>query len=120
MVRDMDLVRMILLKTEALVPGEGYQLAKIAGHDEYTFAAHVELLKEAGFVEGVVGRASGIGPVTARVRRLTWPGHEFLDSIRSDTVWAETKAAITSTVGTAGLEVIKAVASAVSLRMLGL
>ena len=121
MVRDMDLVRAILLAAEQLVPGERPDsVSSIPGYDQLIFAGHVELLKEAGFVEAAVARASGVGAVEARVDRLTWEGHDFLDAIRSDTVWAKTKSTIASTLGSASLEVVKAVAVSIALKSLGL
>ena len=116
-VRDMDVVRSILLEVESLDPGEaGNSLSSLPGLDEFTFAGHVELLKEAGFVEAAVARASGVGAVAARADRLTWQGHDFLDAIRSDTVWSKTKSTIAATVGSASLEVVKAVAVSIAMR----
>lgn len=46
------------------------------------------MIREAGLVEtGGVKPSVGIG-----FRRLSWAGHDFLESIRSPEVWAKTKA----------------------------
>lgn len=117
MVRDMDVVRSILLEVESIAPGEARGgVSSLAGCDELTFAGHIELLKEVGFVEAAVARANGVGAVAARVERLTWQGHDFLDAIRSDSVWSKTKSTIAATVGSASLEVVKAVAVSIAMK----
>lgn len=117
MVRDMDIVRSILLEVERIDPGEGpSEVSSLPGVDELVFAGHVELLKEAGFVEAAVARANGVGAVAARADRLTWQGHDFLDAIRSDSVWSKTKSTVAATVGSASLEVVKAVAVSIAMR----
>jgi hypothetical protein len=51
------------------------------------------LLIEAGLVNGEVNHTIGPEVKDFFVQRLTWEGHEFLDAIRSDTVWQKTKKA---------------------------
>jgi hypothetical protein len=51
------------------------------------------LLIEAGLVNGQMSQTLNPGVRDFFARRLTWDGHEFLDSIRSDTIWARTKRA---------------------------
>jgi len=54
--------------------------------------------------------------VAARADRLTWQGYDFLDAVRSDAVWSKTKSTIAATVGSASLEVVKAVAVSIAMR----
>ena len=57
---------------------------KIADHIDY----HLRLIGEAGFVEELgQGFASG----DFRFRRLSWAGHDFLDSVRDADIWKATK-----------------------------
>ena len=49
------------------------------------------LLIDAGLIDGQVANTLGPGVKDFFAQRLTWEGHEFLDSIRSDTVWNKTK-----------------------------
>ena len=94
MTRDMDLIRQLLLDLEAFEqrPGgishllpESFQ---IPGYGTDQIDYHLELIKEAGFIdEGGMRPMIGIG-----FRRLTWGGHDFLDSVRDKTVWDKTKA----------------------------
>ncbi len=96
MKRDMDLIRELLLKLEALPMRMGGIVVIPPDTDEiqidsYTVEQidyHLSLIREAGLVEAGGARpAVGIG-----FRRLSWAGHDFLDSIRSPEVWAKTKA----------------------------
>jgi hypothetical protein len=111
MQRDMDLVRQILLTVEAT---EEEELTKrplaIEGHDSATVARHVEIMQDAGLVDANVMRGDNVPPYAARVFRLTWAGHDFLEATRNDTVWAKTKQFIKEKGGGASFEIIKAVA----------
>jgi hypothetical protein len=96
MKRDMDLIRELLLKLEALPLGRGGiavispNTAEIAvqGHDADQIANHLSLMREAGLVD-----SPGPPPMSGGMmfRRLSWQGHDFLDSIRDPEVWNKTK-----------------------------
>ena len=118
MQRDMDLVREILLQTESAERPLDTQQFR-GDWDADTVACHVELLKEAGFLDATILHGGG-RTLGARVNRLTWEGHDFLDTVRDDTTWSQTKTRIAQSVGSASLEVVKAVATAVTLKTLGL
>lgn len=90
MKRDMDLVRLMLLRTEALgvdeEAGARYH-AECEKYDPYVRAHHIAIMKEAGLIIGeAVTDVKGI-PAKGFILRLTWQGHEFLDAARSDTIW---------------------------------
>ncbi len=99
MKRDMDMVRDLLLKVEdgqKVFETASSEDAELLGFEPDTvlsqedadkIAGHLILLEEADFIV-VEGRMGG-GSVL--VDRLTWRGHEFLDTIRDDEVWAQTK-----------------------------
>lgn len=117
--RDNDLVRDILLRVES---ADGPVELSDLGIDAYApqeVAYHVELLNEAGYLEAVFAFGDGVTQ-DAFISRLTWSGHEFLDAVRDDSTWSRTKSTITDAVGSASLEVVKAVATAVALKSLGL
>ena len=124
MKRDWDVVRDLLTQLEELPNRDHYvSLGNFQFSDKdaaYTISYHMELLIEAGLVEGKMRPVLGGGPINFTASRLTWAGHEFLDAIRSDTVWNKTK----ETFETKGLdmtfETIKAVAAAAMTTMLGL
>lgn len=124
MKRDWDSVRFLLTSLEALPNTDHYlSLSDFEFADEeavYSTSYHIELLIEAGLVDGKMLYTMDGGPTDFSAFRLTWAGHEFLDAIRSDTVWNKTK----ETFATKGLdmtfETIKAVAAAAMTSMLGL
>lgn len=122
MKRDWDTVRDVLTKLEGLPSTDHYlslgdfELANVSA--AYAISYHMELLIEAGLVEGKMSRVLGGGPINFTATRLTWAGHEFLDGICSDTVWNKTK----ETFATKGLDMtfdlIKTVAGSVATSLL--
>ena len=118
MKQDMDLVRAILLQVEAS-PTPKVRDVVVEGYDTATVAHHIEILGDAGYLVPRVVYSSG-DPILAGVERLTWDGHQFINTVRDDTVWNRTSERIKSTVGTAAVEVWKATAEAVTRAMLGL
>lgn len=110
MKRDFDIIRQLLLDIEQSSELVSYSYKE----DGEEIIYHLKLLDQAGFIRGS-GDKDGYS-----VMRLTWEGHDFLDAIRSDTVWNRTKEKVSKTVGSASLEIIKAVAQGVSKSMLGL
>lgn len=91
MKRDIDLIRRILLDVEESEAGTPHM--RIFFDGEFTddvVNAHIELMVDAGLVEGSVTRSTQ-GIVRANVRRLTWAGHDFLDATRDATIWAKAK-----------------------------
>ena len=74
------------------------------------------LLEEAGFIEAhIVEVDSGICEII--VYRLTYTGHEFIGSIKSDNVWKKIQTALTS-VGSASLPIIQSLGSHYALEYL--
>ncbi len=96
MTRDMDLIRELLLKLEAIPKPLGAVLhlqgyedeVAIPGYDAAQIDYHLALIREAGFIDdaGLVSMSGSIG-----FRRLSWHGHEFLDTVRDPEVWRRTK-----------------------------
>jgi hypothetical protein len=95
MKRDMDLIRTILLKIEAdqKFDGSSYHSAGAANlgitdHANEEVIYHVVMLVDAGFLVGNT-KMTRAGAVV--VSKLTWPGHDFLDSVRDPKIWEKTK-----------------------------
>jgi hypothetical protein len=103
MKRDMDLIRELLLKLEALpirrggmvtISPDADELA-VPGHDADQIDYHLLQICKSGFIdEGGLRPMVGIG-----FRCLTPAGHDFLDSVRDPETWAKTKKAATSAGG---------------------
>jgi hypothetical protein len=89
--RDMDLVRTILLETER--QGDNYLAdidLSIEGKSPGDVGYHVVIMHEAGLIEADIRSYLG-GEDDIVVHRLTWAGHEFLDTIRDEEIWRKTK-----------------------------
>lgn len=101
---EQDLVRQILLAIEASdhVPIKWINLT-FEGRDPPLVSYHVQLLAEAGFIEAQnLTTHSGY---RWEPKRLTFSGHEFLDTIRDNEVWRRTKEGAAK-IGGAGVQLL--------------
>ena len=94
MKRDMDLVRNILLAVEASTSPNLSQLFAILGTGKQSFTDPVcyhlkMLIEQANLLKAMDAKSMG-GPDWFDIE-LTWPGHEFLDTIRDNEIWSLTK-----------------------------
>jgi hypothetical protein len=96
MKRDMDLIRELLLRIESfeIEPGgttPGLRPAfdtelQIDGYTPDHVDYHLNHLIDAGLVDGQCGADHFF-----ILQRLTWAGHDFLDSVRDPEIWRATK-----------------------------
>jgi hypothetical protein len=119
MQRDMDLIRLMLLTIEAEDHGFAPHPIKIPNYTKEQIGYHAVLLGEAGLADVRDVTSMGSGSPEAMIIRLTWAGHEFLDSARQNKVWNLTKDAI-GEIGGASLDIWIALLSANIKRMLGI
>lgn len=119
MQRDMELIRKILfaIEKEYVDVWLDYSDLKIEGYDFKTVGYHCSILYDAGLVYDYKGQYAGNELYFFGVGRLTWEGHDLLDKIRSETVWSKTKETITSKGLPFVIDVVKEVASAVTVAM---
>lgn len=98
---DKDLVREILLAVEASKEDpSGWTQLNLEGREALEVSYHVMLLHEAGFIVGDdLTTDDGLEWLP---KRLTYKGHEFLDTVRDGEVWRRTKAGAEKA-GVAGL-----------------
>lgn len=89
MKRDWDLIRVILLASEE--SADSISTRDITEWAPDLVNYHIEMLVQAGLVTGECTTGLGNSGTTCVVNSLTWAGHEFLDSIRSKTVWNSVK-----------------------------
>lgn len=126
MKRDLDLIRNILLETEA-APSDTLTVYAIAGKYNAApdlIAYQLDLLVEAGFIK-VKWLTIAWTPDTRkydgeRIDRLTLEGHNYLDTIRNDAVWENTLIALRNVGISVSFEIVKEIASSYLKRMLGL
>jgi hypothetical protein len=107
--RDMELVRKILLETEEASnnPIEWIVL-NIEGYEPEFVSYHVKMMAQADLIEAE--DLTTIGSFEWQPKSLRWEGHEFLDAVRNETVWAKTKEIVKSKGGSVGFEVLKELA----------
>ena len=99
MQRDMDLIRDILIYLEALPvpPSSTYtiplaDMAQAIHHEDLRkIGHHVEMLIDSGLLV-VVGRGIS-GHSELLFHRISWAGHDFIDAVRNDVIWAKSKQA---------------------------
>ncbi len=89
MKRNMDLIRQIAFESEQLEPRQ--LLNSINGVDAHEFSEHVELMIEVGLISGRAEHFLGGESPDTSVLRLTWSGHDFLDSVRNESLWNRAK-----------------------------
>lgn len=137
MQRDMEMIRALLLDIEENQNIHGGFLLSDGdfgvGDDEVSKVQyHLRLLLDAKYIEGkdnlsmeslfaaprensVVGlenaymEKNGLTPPKVIVTRMTWEGHDFLDTVRDSKVWEKTKEAVKG-VGGVSIDTIKDVA----------
>lgn len=122
-----DCVRQVLIDIEEIMPAhdiitsnlfEEFDSYKKFGEEQFSYT--LAKLKEAGFITVLETSADGAVNIFLTINSMTWEGHKFLDTIQSETVWNKTKEKVSSTVGSASLQVMGAVASNLALKLLGL
>jgi len=106
MKRDMDLVRDLLLKIEeSSKPTSSALLIQDANDEEKDrIIEHLRLMIDFGLFTAITS-----APLSGRWRcqemKLTWEGHEFVDTLRDPTVWQKTKG-IASKAGGVGFKAL--------------
>lgn len=66
-------------------------LEHFKGFDLPTIDRHVEVMAEAGLIMAYKETQTGKGTFGWNIMRLTWHGHEFLDTVRDPEIWRKTK-----------------------------
>lgn len=87
----MELVRAILLTVEQHEHGRAPADLVIDGYSAEQIGYHCYLIGQAGFADVADLTNRGSASPVARILRLTWEGHNFLDAARDDTVWNRSK-----------------------------
>lgn len=89
---DKDLVREILITIEDSADDpRGWITLELEGYSANHVSYHVQLLDEAGYIEAQNLSSLGKDGYEWQPKRLTFQGHEFLDTIRDNELWRRTK-----------------------------
>ena len=110
MKRDMGLIREILLQVEARPSVNDWGPVEIDGRSQEEISYHVMMLGDDGLLEALDMRTLGPDGFKYDPKFLTARGHDFLDSIRSPSVWGKVKQQLAVIGGSASLEVVKTIA----------
>ena len=89
MKRNMDLIRTLLLEIEKNHDGSGQLVGIETDGNSPEVVEHLFMLKEAGLIQGQ--DASHLSGRDFLVQRMTWNGHDFLDTVRDPEIWKKTK-----------------------------
>jgi hypothetical protein len=120
--RNWDLIRDLMLAVEDLPAGAetlAERLRIVEAYDLAEIQNHAELLIEAGLLKGDARHTIG-GGLRVRIAGLTMAGHDWLASIRSESVWAETKGLAKTKGLDLTFDLVKAIAIAFLKSHLGL
>lgn len=122
--RNDDLIRTLMLHLESASQYVNDNVV-IDGFTRDEVAYHLALILKAGYAEGPQLRYSSTGsdptlPLAVVVTRLSPAGHDFIAALRDDTVWAKVKERLTKAGGSASLEVIGQLGTAVVKQLVGL
>jgi hypothetical protein len=120
MKRDFDLIRKILTEVESQEAFRHFHGFEYEGYSVNTVNEHIELLIEAGLIEGYVTRFADGETGHNSIRRLTWAGHDFLESMRDDTIWKRVKETVIKPAGGVGFEILKEILKKEARERLGL
>ena len=112
MKRDMDLIRLSLLKIEEEYSSTAIYDLQIDGYDMETIAYHCKLLKEAEFISDYAAEYGDGEICSFGVSSLTWEGHEYLEKIRDNSTWKKVKDTISQKGLPLAIETIKTVSTA--------
>lgn len=123
MKRNMDLIRLLLLDLEA-APGALDANHPVKGYTQPEVAYHLALLLKGGLAEGAtptfyLGNTTQV-PDVVLATRLSFEGHDFIDTLRDDTIWKTVKEKTAKVGSTVALEVFKALGQAAVRHALGL
>lgn len=116
MKQNTDCIRDILLTVEQDVPLDGHidikNLSLPNSYEREDVVYSLKLLKEANYLNVTLEGASNIYYLIW-IGNMTYEGHQFLDSIRNDSVWLSTKEKVAEFGSNLSLSLISQVASAI-------
>lgn len=111
-----DCIRDILMSIESMKYGEVWTidnlLSLLHNYPKETLQYHCVKLYEAGLIDAVTVHTIRSPEQVARIKDLTYEGHQFLADIRSDTTWNKTKE-IARNIGVDSLHALKDIAISV-------
>lgn len=119
--RDLDLLRNILLKMEALGAGtKRLHQFRCLNDDDAVLTLHIQLLIDAGFIEVTDEVYTGDGTKDFLIQRITFAGYDYLDTVRNDDTWLEIKQRLKKVGESVSLDIVKSLGVAIIKQNLGI
>jgi hypothetical protein len=122
MKRDMELVLKILAHLDQRNETSVIEKLEMAGYDDGIVAYHLRRMYEAGFLD-----AEAVTSTTTQKRLikvlpfgLTWEGHEFLDSMRNQTVAGKVRERLGNALSGVPFALLKELALTIGRSQLGI
>lgn len=119
--RDLEVIRHILITIENSTK---YRLITAdfttEKYNSQIISHHILLLLDCDYIEITEVPMCRPGYTPLIVNRITSQGYDYLDNIRDDTIWNETKKQISKVSSSVSLDVIKSVAGKIILGMIGI
>ena len=122
MIRSPDLLREIMLAAEKQPAGENIFLSALRSlhGDIHELAEHVQLLRDAGFLDATVHTHGRVMMPKAIINRITNTGHDFIRATKEDTIWNKAKEKVITPAGSWTLELLLEYAKHLLRERLGL
>jgi hypothetical protein len=119
-IRDLDLIRKLVLAVEAVPTGYVQNEIEIDGYSKEQIGYHAYLLADAGLAKGLdVSTISDTSPQW-RILHLTSAGHDFADAARDENTWHKATDIVKDNAGGVTLDVMKQVLVSLIKNALGL
>lgn len=120
MQRNLDLIRDMLLRIESNENPVMYChdfVTEDISHDVVTY--HLNLLLDSMYINASC-RGAVNSPTQYTIKGLTTRGHDYLDSVRDDTLWSNLKKKLGSSIASLPLSVVPDIAISYLKSMLGI
>jgi len=106
MKRDMELIKKIVFEIQSWETTHPHDLT-IHDYDPNIVGRHVEILINAGYVDGQVAKSIS-GSISPFVTDLSWEGHDFAAALQNEGAWAKLKEKLSpSELATLPLPIVK-------------
>jgi predicted transcriptional regulator len=121
LIRDLEIIRYILLEVEK-ADDYNVKLKELAADasTRKTISHHINLLIDSGYIEATKTRNVGNRYEDFLIKRITSSGYDYLDNVRNNQVWEETKKQIVGFGSSVSLDVVKTVSGKIILGLLGI
>jgi hypothetical protein len=95
MTRNMELIRKVIAEIQSRADLAPRRL-EVPGYDEVTVERHLEMLVDAGLVEGTMIRQIDVSYPLVMVTDLSWIGHDFAAALANESVWQKIKQSLSA------------------------